>query len=58
MKQNGVNGYLNIYNAVYQPDSTLMTAEKLLMLEEATCKDKMYKNMAKIGKEKKERKMA
>ena len=36
LKQNGINGYVNIYNAVYQPDATLMTAEKLQMLEEAT----------------------
>ena len=29
LKQNGVNGYVDIFNSIYQPDATLMTPDKL-----------------------------
>ena len=33
LKQNGINGYVDIFNSIYQPDATLMTPEKLRDLE-------------------------
>ena len=53
-----MNSYLSIYNAVYQPDATLMTADKLLLLEEATMQDKIYKSVSKKENERKQRRMA
>ena len=58
LKQNRVNGYVDIFNSIYQPDATLMTPEKLHNLEKAALQDNAIKSINKREKEAKSRRMA
>ena len=58
LKQNKVNGYVDIFNSIYQPDATLMTPEKLHNLEKAALQDNAIKSINKREKEAKSRRMA